>query len=360
MSLAMARRGAPPPPSRAVAIALLARLGSLLAHGLSPAEALSASHRGRDAAGRLARSLGRSIARGTALSDAFGRHVPDLLPHEIAVLRAGEQSGCLASSITFLAAWQRRQQQRRSALGKAVAYPLTLLAMAAAAIAFLSLSVVPAFSDLYADNGARLPLPTALLLHLGKGLQAWGATLALALLIAALAPFLAWKLSTTARRRLDRWTLSFPLVGPFVVASTKGAVTSLVALLLGAGCELETAVALAAPVARNSVLRDRVGRLARALRRGRLLGVAWSASGLDADGSETVLLELAEAAGGYGEALSRIAFVNDEEADALLARLRRIAEPAAVVLAAGVVGLGASAVYAPILGSTAALSGGLR
>ncbi|MFT4569527.1 MAG: type IV pilus assembly protein PilC [Hyphomicrobiaceae bacterium] len=345
--------------SRADVVTLLARLGSLLAHELRPADALTAIARGADGPGRLARRIARTVARGTSLSTSLARYAPCLAAHELAALRAGEASGCLAESIAFLANWQQSQATQRSNVRAAVAYPIALVATAGGALAFLALAVVPSFAELYSDADSSLPAPAALLMKLGTLLENWSAIVACSVLGLGAALALVRKTSGRARQKSDATLLRLPVVGSFIQATTKARATSLVTLLLRAGCELEAAIALAAPTASNRVLRARLDSVRAALRRGRLLSAAWVGAGLDESGTETILLDLAEQAGGYEAALARIASLNEERCEAALARLKHVAEPAAVIIAALVVGLGATAVYAPLLNSTSALAGGV-
>lgn len=344
-------------PKRRDTLMLLGRLGPLLTQDLAPIDALAACAKSRDPAGRLANSIVRSVGRGNALSAALARHAPGLASHELAALRAGEKSGCLNQAIAFLISWQARQAKRASALRSALAYPAALLSTAVGSLVFLATTVVPSFAELYSGVGSPLPTPAAALMAFGGWLKVWGFSLLGSFLATTILLLASIQASPLVRFRTHQLALNVPALGRFILASAKARASSLCALLLQSGCELENAFHLSAGTASNDIVRARLERLAPILHRGQLLSDAWKRCGLDIDGSETVLLGLAEQAGGYQLALEQIAQLNDQTADTLLLRFKRIVEPGAVVLAAASVALGASAVYGPLLNAGPVFTG---
>ncbi len=95
----------------------------------------------------------------------------------------------------------------------------------------------------------------------------------------------------------------------------------------------------------------------RLLTKGNTLSHAWRRSGLDRNGSECGLLEIAEAAGDYPGAFDKLSALAATLEAELLARLSGLAEPAAVIFMALAVSGGALALYQPMLGSAMMASG---
>ncbi len=340
------------------ATAAIDRLAALTAAGMTTSDALAAAARTGGGAGRLARALGAAVRRGRPLSSAAARLVPPFTEPEAALLGAGERGGALGAAIALLARRMHSDRASARALGSALAYPSFLVTFSFAALAFISIAVLPAFADLYRSEGRELPARTATMLGLGDALVSWGPTAVTVFLFGAALALLTVRRSRRARLALDRLRLALPVIGSLELEGEKARMSATVAALLEAGCEAEQALLLASTTLGNRVLRRRAGRAFRRLVRGDRLSTAWRRAGIDPGGEETDLLRVAEAAGDYRAAFERMATLSALAHEETLSRLTRAAEPTAVALMAAVVGYGVLALYEPVLGSATVAAGG--
>ncbi|HYB98585.1 MAG TPA: type II secretion system F family protein [Candidatus Limnocylindrales bacterium] len=343
------------PVSRREAAAAIARIAALTASGMTTSEAIASSARGGNVC--LTR-LNTAVQRGTALSAAMQADDLPFRDVEVAVVRAGEAGGAAARALMLLASQMEQQSAGARRLVSALSYPCLLVAGALAALAFLSISVLPAFTSLYSDRGAELPATTRMLLAFGVWVQRNAIVVAAWLAAAVGAAAVARARSRRCRRLFDLALLRLPVLRGLTAPRQLHSACALIAVLLDAGCELEEALRLAASAADNSVISGRLSRCLRSLRRGAPMSRCWNAALLDRSGDATALLEIAEATGDYASAFTRLAALEGAAADHALSRLCRLAEPAAVVVMAAAVGGGVMALYQPMLGSASLLLGG--
>lgn len=341
--------------SRREAAAVVSRLAALTAAGMTTSEALQASARRR---GPVAARLASATRRGVSLSRAMGGLAATFTEAEVALVRAGEAGGSTPRALALLSARMEHEREGRRRIASALVYPCILVGGALAALAFLSIAVLPSFVSLYAASDVAMPLSTRALLAFGAWIADHGAASLIAVGGAATAVVALRGRSRRLRRLLDRASLRVPPLAGIAEPRALGEAASLIAALLAAGCDAEDALALAGRAASNGVIAARIGRCLASLRHGVAVSRAWTGAGLDPSGDAGALLEIAEATGGYADAFARIAALESDAAERALALLCRLAEPTAVLFMAAAVGGGVLALYQPMLGSASLLLGG--
>ncbi len=166
-------------------LALLLRAGARLDDGL---ELLA-----DDAdLGRLRPVVGKiraDVMAGESFADAIAAH-PKLFPAVyVALVRVGEASGTLDRTLELLAGERARAEELRRTLLEALQYPAFVLVAAGGVLVFFLLFVLPQFSNVLRDMGAKLDPGVEALLDLSDLMQAHMAEVAVA---AALMPLAAW------------------------------------------------------------------------------------------------------------------------------------------------------------------------
>lgn len=228
---------------------LYAQLAWMLESGISVTEALR--HLTRQGRGRLARTLDRmraAVESGNSLAGALAA-CPEVFPgHVRALAEAGEQSGSLPDVFRGLAADLELRLDLRLRIIQACIYPFILFTL----VFFL------------------LPLSRLFL-------QGWGAYLreslvpylvAVGVLFVALVPF-PWVLRRLlGRARWQRVVGLLPFFGTLQTLRTRLRFSRQMAVALGAGMEMFTALDLAARSSGSLLLVERVGEAGRTLREG--------------------------------------------------------------------------------------------
>src|SRR5512138_591025 len=159
----------------------------------------------------------RSVRGGASFSEALAKHHPRPFSRlYINMVRAGEKGGVLEVTLRRLAEFLEARAAFNEAVVSALAYPVLLTGVGAAAVVFLMTFVIPRFAGIFKDLGATIPLPTRILLEASGFVQHYWWLLGL---LAAAAVLGGRMVLATPRGRLaaDRLLLRLPLAGEVIV-----------------------------------------------------------------------------------------------------------------------------------------------
>jgi type IV pilus assembly protein PilC len=291
------------------------------------------------------RSLREEITRGRSLSQALrsqGRLFPPLL---IYMTEAAEATGNLDKVFSRLAANYEREVRLREKLWSAAAYPLFVLCLAAVVSVLMVRLVLPQFLSLLGDIQVALPVPTRLLLALGRPReQLW---LVLVIGVLAAANYILLRTHRGARFR-DRQVLKLPLIGSVVARAHLARFCHSLSLCLRSGIPLISALDLVKQTALNRVFVDELERVQAGIQRG--AGLAELLASSRAFPKLLVqMVRVGEEAGNLEEMLEQVAEFYERELDYSLAMLSAVAEPALILLVGGIVGFIVLSIMLPLL-----------
>ncbi len=250
---------------------VLEQLQTLLEAGTSLSEALRLLAAQASGIGsRLAAFWLAQVEQGQPLAQAMARS-PYRLPETlIAAVRAGEESGHLPQVLAQLIETLEAQASLRQKLSGALIYPMLMIVVAVAIVAFLLVYVVPKIVAVFDSLHQALPPLTLALIHLSAFLQHYG--LAIGLMLGAGGVALAWTWQRPAGRAgMQRMLLRLPGAG--TVLRTRAAVNwaQTLAMLLDSGVPIVAALNIAAASVDVLPLRSRVAGFAEQVARGRPL-----------------------------------------------------------------------------------------
>ncbi|KJC43926.1 hypothetical protein UB31_22295 [Bradyrhizobium sp. LTSP849] len=248
---------------------LVGRLALLLDAGVALEAALSllAGSEGRTAIKDLAADLLRRLRGGAGLSDAMGAHGDTFPPLVVAMVRAGEASGALASTLGRLADQLTRAEAVRQSIRSALIYPAVLLATAAGSVLLVLLVVLPQLEPVFAEAGGRLPLLTRMAFAASISLrQFWWVGVALIGLSLVIGRhFLA---DPSIRARMDALLLRVPVLGLTIRRAEAARFSRVLGTLIGGGITLAPSLILARPVLANRSIINAIERVIGAVRGG--------------------------------------------------------------------------------------------
>lgn len=335
---------------RAAELALFTRqLATLLLAGVPLDEALGATARQTPAARTKSLLLqvrakvlaGHSLA--TSLAD-FPDAFSDLYR---AMVRAGEHAGLLGAVLDQLADHIERRQHLQQQVQMALLYPATLLVVALGVIALLMGLVMPDLLALFQRTGAELPVLTRSLIGVSGFIAGWWWLL---LLCALAAPLGARHLlrDSSWRLRRDAVLLKLPLVQRLLVAADTARFAATLSILSSSGVALVDALAIAAGVMGNQVLRQRTEQTVVAVQEGGSLAQALEACGFFPP-LLTQMVASGESSGTLDALLKRAAATQERELELTLNGLMKVLEPLIIVTMAVIVGAIVMAVLLPIM-----------
>lgn len=231
------------------------QLGTLLAAGLPLDRALQILMElpDEERARKLIERVREAVRGGAPLSGALEAEHGVFSRLYVNMVRAGEISGSLHSTLKRLGEYLERSKTLRDQVISALIYPAILLALVIGALILLLLYVVPQFVPLFEDLGAELPLITRFVLGLGNTLQSFWWLMLGAVVFAVY--YVRQQLADPDRRlAFDTKLLATRVVGALVAKIETARLARTLGTLLDNGVPLLTALAIGRNVVGNKAL----------------------------------------------------------------------------------------------------------
>jgi general secretion pathway protein F len=245
-------------------LATLFEAGLPLDRALSILEELAPSPRVRT----IVTDLLHSVRGGSSLSEALAKHHPRPFSRlYINMVRAGEKGGVLEVSLRRLAEFLEARAAFNEAVVSALAYPLVITSVGAAAIIFLMTFVIPRFATIFNDLGQAIPLPTQILLSVSAYLQSYWWIGAL-VVMAAVLTWRIWTGTPQGRAAWDQFVLRMPIAGTLAIKVETARFARTLGTMLKSGVPVLGAMAVVGDMMSNQSVGGAVGRVADGVKRG--------------------------------------------------------------------------------------------
>ena len=275
-----------------------------------------------------------SVRGGSSLSEALAKHHPRPFSRlYINMVRAGEKGGVLEVSLRRLAEFLEARAAFNEAVVSALAYPLVITTVGAAAIVFLMTFVIPRVATIFSDLGQAVPLPTQILMSVSATLQSYwwvGATL-------ALAGVLAWRIWTgtpQGRASWDQFVLRLPIAGALALKVETARFARTLGTMLKSGVPVLGAMAVVGDMMSNQAVGSAVSRVAEGVKRGGTLA-AGMAEHAAFPALAVHMVRVGEETGRLEEMLLKVAETFETDVRSELKRVLGLLEPA-IILGMGV------------------------
>ncbi|HEU4754807.1 MAG TPA: type II secretion system F family protein, partial [Armatimonadota bacterium] len=209
----------------------------------------------------------QAVQGGSALWEALADHPRIFNELYVNLVRAGEASGQLGGVLERLADSLEVQEERRSRIRAALAYPILLISAGFSAVLFILIFLVPRFSKIFASLNRPLPAPTKILLSVQAFISQYGWLVA----IAAVALYFAlrsWDRTEQGGLVLDRFRMRLPVIGTLVHKEAVSRFCRTMATLVQGGVPILTSFEVAERAVGNRVLRAAITQVKDAVRGG--------------------------------------------------------------------------------------------
>jgi type II secretion system protein F len=289
--------------------------------------------------GELAATLGeieKLVSSGSTLHEALARF-PRVFPSLfVNMVRAGEAGGFLEDCLKRLALFIEKDQELRSRVASALAYPVLLIVIGVFAIGFLMVFFIPRFSEIFRKMGDNLPLPTQIVMSISYFFRdQW---LFVLLGVAGLA--LGWNRVTASlggRRIVDRIRLRLPLFGDIVRKNAVSRFTRTLGTLLKSGVSILAALQISKEAMGNRVLMDDVDEASAGIKQGRSLAEILRQS-RTFPRMVVDMIAVGEEGGNLDEVLVNVADAYDVQVERAVRVFVALFEPALLLFMAALVG----------------------
>lgn len=288
----------------------------------------------------------RDLEGGRDLAGCLARHPKIFPPLYVSIIRVGEETGTLEASFRRLAEYLQQDQDMQDRIKAALRYPAIVMCVIAAAIAVLTIFVIPKFEPLFRQLGDHIPWPTLAIMSVSSfALNYWYVVVG-----GIVASFLAVRryVGTQAGRfRWDSWKLRLPVIGKLVHEGSLARIARSLSISMTAGMPVIQTLKIIAQAAGNQYMAERVTRLREAVERGDPLSRAAASVGMFPP-LVLQMLAVGEETGDISELLDEVAGFYEREVDYALKNLSAAIEPLLIIAVGGIVCVLALGVMLPM------------
>ncbi|MBF0342288.1 MAG: type II secretion system F family protein [Magnetococcales bacterium] len=287
------------------------------------------------------------IEAGTTLTDAMVKEPAMFDELFINLVQAGEQSGILEAVLNRLAVYKEKSAALKAKVKSAMTYPIAVLVIAFVITGVLMIFVVPTFADLFQSFGAKLPLPTRIVINISEWVQAtWW--LILAVLAGAVWSFSnLYKNNKKFHYRMDKLALRLPVFGMILRKASVARFARTFGTMIAAGTPILDSLENVARTAGNKVVEEAVLNSRASISEGRTLTEPLAASGIFPP-MVTQMIGIGESTGNLEVMLEKVADFYEAEVDRAVDSLTALLEPLILVILGVLIGGLVVAMYMPI------------
>jgi type IV pilus assembly protein PilC len=316
-------------------------------------------------------SMAAAVESGSSFSEALATHPSIFNKLYVNMVKAGELGGVLEIVLTRLAEFQEKSEKIKNKVFAAMVYPIVVLVIAIAILAFLLTFIVPKFRQIFTDmlGNKQLPALTEFVISLSDItlFLVWPPSVNIDKLPGFFEPFqipfpylpvaiilgvIGYKMfAATAAGALtiDRFKLNSPLVGDLIRKTAISRFSRTLGTLVSSGVPILQALNITKETAGNIIVADAIGKVYDSVKEGESIVTPLEASGVFPP-MVVSMIQVGEETGQLPDMLVKIAEVYDDEVDNAVQGLTSLLEPVMIVFLAVIVGTIVIALFLPLIG----------
>ena len=294
-------------------------------------------------------SLGDAVQGGSTFSEGLAQHPKIFNDLYVNMVRAGELGGVLELVLTRLAEFQEKAQKIKNKVVAAMVYPIIVMFLAIAIMAFLLVFIVPRFEQIFKDMLGDKPLPgiTLFVIGVSNGVKNhWPIIIGVIFAVVVGVKLLAR--TTRGRLAIDQLKLHVPLFGDLLRKTSISRFSRTLGTLVTSGVPILQALNITRETAGNTIIADAISQVHDSVKEGESIVQPLEASGVFPP-MVISMIDVGEETGQLPEMLLKIAEVYDDEVDNAVAGLTSMLEPVMIVFLALVVGTIVIALFMPLI-----------
>jgi type IV pilus assembly protein PilC len=277
------------------------------------------------------------VEAGSFLSKALSKYPKIFSSFYVAVVKAGEVSGKLSQSLTFLADHLEREYNFRGKIRGAMIYPTLVLIVFLAVLGVMVFSILPSFERFFIQREVEVPVFTKFILSFSKILRE--NFFILVFILGTVTTLILYYLRTEEGKRLfDKVSLKVPFFGQIIKQSILSRFAQNLSTLTSAGLSLTEALELVQEIVGNEVYRNVVLKIKEGVKRGETISSIASFYPDLFPPLFTQLVSIGEKTGTLSNSLSLISDFYRSEAEKSLENFLKFLEPLLIIILGGLVG----------------------
>lgn len=192
------------------------------------------------------------IQSGNTISQALEKHKKVFTPFYVNMVRAGEESGRLDQTFSYLADYLDRTYEVTSKAKNALIYPAFVVLTFITVMVLMLTLVIPKISQIFIDSGQELPIYTRAVVGLSDFFVNYGIFLFILIIIGI---FFAWKFSKTeyGKFSISQMRLSIPYLGNLYEKLYLSRISDNLGTMLSSGITMVRALEISSTVVGDAV-----------------------------------------------------------------------------------------------------------
>tara|TARA_B100000945_G_C20418894_1_gene616644 strand:- start:1442 stop:2683 length:1242 start_codon:yes stop_codon:yes gene_type:complete len=287
-----------------------------------------------------------NIKKGLLLSEALERHPSVFSNLFISLVRAGEVSGKLATTLEELAIYLEAVEDTQRKVKSAMYYPVFIIGFLIIMLFVMFTFIIPKFSEVYDTLGADLPYYTVLLVQIGEWTQN-NIGFVISISFITLMSFWLFSLTNQGRLLLDRLLLNIPIFGSLIEQNIISKFSKTFGILISAGVSVLEAMNLVKKVVENRVYEIEIENAYKEIENGLNISQALKQTNI----FPPIMIQLLATGEETGEidtlSLKASEFYT-KQVNGIVDRLTSIIEPALIIMVGAVIGIIIIITYLPI------------
>ncbi|OGX12986.1 MAG: hypothetical protein A2351_04025 [Omnitrophica bacterium RIFOXYB12_FULL_50_7] len=302
---------------------------------------------------QILRRMHSDVQTGKSFSEAMQMHAKVFSALFIHMVRAGEMSGKLQEILDRVAQYFEKSSALQKKVKAAVTYPTAVSIMAFGITFFMLAFVIPKFASIFDGLGAKLPMPTQVLINVSNYLAVnwWWI---LAVLGGGVFLFRKFIASPLGRLPWDSFTLRMPVFGPIILKVAVSKFARTLSTLLRSGVSILAALEIVSKTSGNARIEKVITDLMGSVKRGESIAGPLEKSGIFPT-MVVRMIAIGEETGELEEMLTKIADFYDSQVDTAVSGLTSLIEPLIIGFLGIVIGGIVIALFLPILTLTQAI-----
>ena len=302
--------------------------------------------------------ISESIASGGTFSESLTAHPKIFDNLYINMVKAGEAGGVLEVVLARLAEFAEKAEKIKNKVKGAMIYPIVVLVAAIGITAFLLVTVIPKFQQVFEDmmGGEALPALTQFVIAASEYVKNNG----LVVLAVAVGIFVLAKIIGKTEKGaflFDVLALKMPVTGTLVQRTAVSRLTRTLGTLLSSGVPILQSLVIVRDTSGNRVISKAIQDVHDAVKDGegvtKPLSQCWVFPPMVIS-----MVEVGEETGALADMLTRVADTYDDEVDNAVAGMTAAIEPALIIVLALVVGTIVMAMFLPMIKIIQSVAGG--
>ncbi|HUC88643.1 MAG TPA: type II secretion system F family protein [Candidatus Paceibacterota bacterium] len=303
---------------------------------------------------KVLHNVSEDISSGITISNAMSKHPEVFSDFYINMIKAGEESGKLTQTFSYLADYLDRQYQLTSKTKNALIYPGFVIGVFFVVMTLMFVFIVPRLAVIIKESGQAIPLSTQIVMGISDLLLNYGIYILIAF---ALFVIYVYRLTRTkaGQKYLDSLKISTPVMKNIYIKLYLSRIADNMDTMLSSGIPIIRAIELTSAVVGNRIFSDILKEATEAVKGGSSLSDSLSKHP-EIPPVMSGMIRVGEETGSIGNILKTLGKFYTREVNDAVDTLVSLIEPIMIVA----LGLGVGVLLASVLMPIYNIAGGIQ